>query len=949
MPIAIEKINALAELQRAGWDYTPKGDEEVGICCPVHGDKTASASLNVAKNLWRCHAAGCNAKGDIVSLLAHIARVERKVVLADLGTRYDLQTVRSLSPEIVERYASKVFSAGPLLKALRDRGLTDEMIRKAKLGYHDGRITIPVFGESGEVLNIRAYLPGAPSHEKMLNRKGFSKPALYQVEQIKRGNNVWICGGEMKALVVGSLLAKHKIGAVSATAGEGAWETAWTARFKDKDVYVCMDVDSGGKAAARKIAREVFHVAASVKIIRLPLDKARFPKGDVNDFVGKLGAKAPELLALMESADVYTPQELASDEEGPVLQVRLSETTSAANMGKTICFSGTLTSLDETPYIVPQRIRVSCSRDQPNCHICPVQAEDEDETTGTVALTIKGTSIGLLTMIEAPVAKQREAIREALRIPPCKVASFTIESSYNIYDVRVSPQLQIGGGHREHVVVPAFIVSPVLPDLNSPYVFQGRVHPDPRTQHAVLLLNELSRTEDSLAAFTLTAEDVKSLDVFCGPIEERLHAIYTDLSLHVTRICQRPDLHFCIDLAYHSPMYIRFEDQTHRGWINALVVGDSAQGKSEVSQRLMEHYGLGERVDCKNASVAGLLGGLQQHGTRYIVTWGMIPQHDGRLLFMEEVKGAAPEIIARLTDMRSSGVAELPKIERRRAHARTRLVMISNPRSDRAVAAFNFGVEAIHELIPGLEDIRRFDVALVVSSRQVNAREINEFLLQRSNEEPVFSGPLCRKLVLWAWTRKPDQVQFTRDAELCAMEEASKLCEEFTDALPLIDRGTTKLKLARLAAALAARLFSHDPEDPSVLLVKKEHVLYITAWLRKVYGDEVFGYAEYSRAQQFAVSLVDPDVIQRMIRSLKHPRDFCELILHTDRIARSDIEDWGDCDAGDAQKFLSFLVRKHAVYRSGREYIKTPGFIDLLKRIRTSMPTTAEVSQKEKF
>lgn len=949
MSIAIEKINALAELERAGWEYTPKGDEEVGVCCPVHGDKTASASLHIGKNLWRCHAAGCNAKGDIVSLLAHIANVERKVVLADLATRYDIQVVRSLSPEVVEKYASKIFEAGPLLKALRDRGLDDTMIRRAKLGYHDGRITIPVFDEMKRVVNIRRYLPGAPSHEKMLNAKGFSKPALYQVDQIDRGPQVWICGGEMKALVVGALLEKYKIGATAVTAGEGAWETSFTKRFKGKNVYICMDVDSGGKSAARKIARELHHVAESVKLIRLPLDKERFPKGDVNDYVGKLGAKGADLLALMEAAELFTPTELMAEDEGTVLQVRLSEATHSSNIGKTISFSGTLSSLDETPYIVPQQVAVSCSKDQPNCHICPVQTKEEDENTGTVELTIRGTSIGLLSMIEAPVSKQREAVREALRIPPCKVASFTVKSSYNIYDARVSPQLQIGGGHRDHVVVPAFIVSSQIPDLNSPYVFQGRVHPDPRTQHAVLLLNELARTEDSLAAFTLSEKDVEDLRVFSGPIESKLQDIYSDLESNVTRICNRSDLHFIIDLAYHSPMYVQFEGHPHRGWINALILGDSAQGKSEVSQCLMEHYGLGERVDCKNASVAGLLGGLQQHGTRYIVTWGMIPQHDGRLLFLEEVKGASPEIISRLTDMRSSGVAELPKIERRRAHARTRLVWISNPRSDRAVAAFNFGVEAIHELIPGLEDIRRFDVALIVSSRQVNPKDINEFLLHRPPSTPRYSSHLCRKLILWAWTRKPDQVRFDRDAELAAMSEASALCDEFTDALPLIDKGTTKLKIARLAAALAARLFSHDADDPSVLSVRKDHVLFVTNWLRRIYSEDVFGYKEYSRAQQFASSLIDPDVIRRHLRTLKHPSDFCELILHTDRISRTDIEDWCECDSTDAQRLLSFLVRKHAIYRSGRDYVKTVGFIDLLKSVRDSMPKTAEVGQKEKF
>lgn len=948
MSLAIEKINALAELERAGWEFVPKGDNEVGICCPVHGDKTASASFNTTNNLWKCHAAGCGAKGDVVSLLAYIAGSERKNILLDLSTRYDLKVVRTLDPTVIERYASKVFQAGPLLKALYERGLTDEDIRKAKLGYNDGRITIPVFDEHKRIILLRRYLPGAPSNEKMLNAKGFSKPALYQVEQLKRGPKVWICGGEMKSIVVGSKLAKYKIGAVCVTAGEGAWDTEFTPKFKDKEVYVCMDVDAGGRAASRKIAREVFHVAASVRIVKLPLDREKFPKGDVNDYVYKMGAKAEDLLALMETAEEFTPTEYI-EEDGTIIRVRLSEATCADNIGRTIEFSGTLSSLDETPYIVPRSVSVSCTRDQPNCHLCPVNAVDEDEGTGSVELTVRGTSIGILAMIENPTSKQREAVREALKIPACKVASFTVRSSYNVYDTRISPQLQIGGGHRDHVVVPAFIVSQQLPDLNSPYVFTGRVHPDPRTQHAVLLLDSLARTEDSLAAFTLSERDVEDLQIFTGEIKAQVDAIQRDLETNVTRICKRPDLHFVIDLTYHSPMYIQFEGQTHRGWINSLVIGDSAQGKSEVSQRLMEHYGLGERVDCKNASVAGLLGGLQQHGTRYIVTWGMIPQHDGRLLFLEEVKGAPPEILARLTDMRSSGVAELPKIERRRAHARTRLVWISNPRSDRAIAAFNFGVEAIHELIPGLEDIRRFDVALIVSSRQVDGRDINSFLLSRPDVAHTFTQTLCRKLILWTWTRKPDQIRFTREAELAAMDAANELCHKFTDAMPLLDKGTTKLKIARLAAALAARLFSHDKTDPSVLVIEKEHVKFIAEWLDRVYSDSTFGYEEYSRARHFATSMIDPDVVKRTIRTLKHPSDFCDLILHTDKISRTDIEDWCECDSTDAQKLLSFFVRKHAIYRSGRDYVKTIGFIDLLKNARDAMPKSSEVDHQERF
>ena len=73
--------------------------------------------------------------------------------------------------------------------------------------------------------------------------------------------------------------------------------------------------------------------------------------------------------------------------------------------------------------------------------------------------------------------------------------------------------------------------------------------------------------------------------------------------------------------------------------------------------RLMDHYKLGARHECKNATSAGLLGGLQQLGSRWFVSWGIIPMHDKRLVVLEEIKGTPIEVLAKLTDMRSSGIA----------------------------------------------------------------------------------------------------------------------------------------------------------------------------------------------------------------------------------------------------------------------------------------------------
>ena len=367
-----------------------------------------------------------------------------------------------------------------------------------------------------------------------------------------------------------------------------------------------------------------------------------------------------------------------------------------------------------------------------------------------------------------------------------------------------------------------------------------------------------------------------------------------------------------------------------------MIVGDSSQGKSETAIRLIEHYGLGVKHDCKNASSAGLLGGLQQLGSnRWFVSWGVIPMHDRRLVIMEEIKGTSVETVGRLTDMRSSGVAEISKIEKRRAHARTRLIMISNPRSGRPLNAYNFGVEAIKELIGSQEDIRRFDQATIPAANQVNPDDLNRLNSSRKSVDHVYTAELCKRCILWAWTRSLDQIEFENGAEKLCLELATKLCSKFSESMPLCDRGTMRYKLARLAVAAAAMSFS-TLEDNEVILVRACHIEFVANHLDNEYSKPEFGYADFSRAQIFSSSILDPLQIQTKLLSTKFPKDLITQLIHTDEVTLVDIQDWCGIERDTAQMLLSFLVRKHALYRVKRWYVKTSEFIRLLKKIRDS-------------
>lgn len=950
----IESINALAELDRVSWSYEPVGNEEVKCKCPVHEDNSPSVRLNTAKNLWKCFASHCNAQGDIATFIAHVLKVERSTVIIDLSSRYDLEDVKVISPATVEKFHDEIFNAGPLLQALRDRGITDDMIRKARLGFHKGRITIPIYDQNYNVVNVRRYLPGAPGAQKMQNTTGYGAARIYQIDQLLKYDKVWLCGGEMKALVVGSYLNDLGIGAICVSAGEGAWEPKWNSLLANKEIFICMDVDLAGRIATRKLGQYIYQHAKSVRVIDLPLDKKKYPKGDVNDYVGQEHAKPSDLHRLTSEARIFEPQivGLKGTVSDQITPVSLARATDPENVGKRVGFLGVVSAMDTTPFLIPSKVGVICDRAQKNCAMCPISTLDQDPDEGSTDVNIPATSIAILDMINNTKGKQNECLQEALGIPTCRVVKFSIKKHYQVRDVRLAPQLSIGSEGSDNVVQSAFVVGTDV-DLNASYNLSGVVYPHPKTQQATLLLDEVEEAEDSLGSFDPSEEELAELSVFqpkewtVEGIQAKLEEIYDDLECNVTRVYSRREILTLVDLTYHSVLVFQFDGSVTTGWVNSLIAGDSAQGKSEMTIKLKTHYGLGERMECKNATVAGLLGGLQQMGSKWFVSWGIIPMHDRRLVLLEEVKGAPVEVIGKLTDMRSSGQAEIPKIERRRAQARTRLIFISNPRSPRPVSSYNFGVEMIQELIGALEDVRRFDVAVIVAKEQVDPKLINRMMKNRPIVEHKFTNDLCRRLVLYAWTRKQHQVEFAPEATSLIMECANALCEKYTETFPLVDRGTMRYKLARLATALAVRTFSHG-ESQDVVLVRACHVHFIQEFLDKVYSAKEFGYLDFSKAQSVMNNILDVKTIEKHLFATKHPKDLISSFLLQDRVSLEDLMVWAELDRDGAYKLLSLLVRKHALLRSGREYIKSTPFIDLLRKMK-NVPEKPKVREEDEF
>jgi hypothetical protein len=414
-------------------------------------------------------------------------------------------------------------------------------------------------------------------------------------------------------------------------------------------------------------------------------------------------------------------------------------------------------------------------------------------------------------------------------------------------------------------------------------------------------------------------------------IRAKLEDIHKDISNNVTKILDRPNIHLAYDLIYHSILQFKFEGRVVRkGWIEGFIVGDTKCGKTEAAECLIRHYKMGAIAAAENASYAGLVATCETVRGRWQITWGAIPFHNRRLLFIDEVSGMSHEDIGKMSSMRSSGIADITKAKTSRAEAKTRLAWISNPRPGHSVGHFDSGVALVRDLIGKPEDISRFDFVVIVSANEVDEDIVNAPPVV--DEEPKYTSEMCHNLLMWAWTRGPNDVRFVDGAEEACRAYAKKMFTKYSKEFPIVNAGEQKLKLARLAVALAARLFSTD--DYKTVLVKPEHVEYIHWWLNNEYDRPSFGYDVWSKVRNKMRKLKNEEPVMEILR-LWGP-SVVQQLHDTRQLHIKTLADATGTDDSVARTWASVLIQNGALISYHTYYFKSPALITLMKQYLNS-------------
>jgi len=903
------------------------GATEARVISPWTAEKDPSLSVNGQTGAWYSFSADDEFGGkSIVSFHAKYHECSQSDAAKQLFQQFIHPTVDERAIRRWERSLNGTPSAKKYLRG--SRLISHKILKRYQIGWNGNRFTVPVRNEWGICVNVKLYDPLAKKRglPKMLNyhkddepRKFGTPPMIFPLPVLIGCEGfIVVCEGEWDALALLSI----GIPAVTSTAGSKSWPDQYTHLFKGLDVVIAYDNDSAGEKHSKKyVLKHLLNVAKSVKQIKIPKVYGK----DVTDWIlnKKLMRKAKFWEREFKRAKLLVENPEESPDNPDVIDVPLNYASEAQYFMKRVRVNALVSGKDTAPYMLPAKFRVTC---QQNCDECRL-AEEE-----FVERTIDPKTPLVLNLTDANQASTRKLMLGLAGIQPRPHCSAKIDvvQTFNVEQVLLIPTLDNTNG--QYVMRSAYYVGHGLA-ANRSYRLEGMTLPHPKDQHTTHLFDTAHPLQGEIETFEMSKDIKKQLNRFKpGKLKPlaKLMSLAEWQSRNITKIHERPDLHVAVDLAFHSVRAFNFNGEfINRGMLDILVLGDTRCGKGYVTERLTRYYGLGDVASGENCTFAGLVGGLQQVGSRWLVTWGVIPLNNNRLVVIDETSSLSEEEIGHMSRVRSEGVAEISKIIKESTQANTRLIWLSNPRSGRPIMSYNAGVEAIKELVGANEDISRFDFALTVATDEVPSEIINAPADNSIKDADLYPKDICRSLVLWAWSRDPDQIEFSSGATKMIIKEAINFGHSYSPTIPLIQSENIRIKLAKISAAIAARLFSCDKTGEK-LIIRSTHVRCACEFLKMIYSKASMSYHTFSRSAQAISKIKDPSSIFANLGAQRRAAMGGLLEIH--QITPDSLADFTG-DTVLAKSLIGELVRLRCISRIEKSnwYLKNAAFSSWLR------------------
>ena len=959
-------------LERVGYDslyerYIPhlgprsaRGERIARSPFPDVVDNHPSFSVNVYSGLWHCMKT--DRGGNYVQFVALMEATEfdpeTGLAIPDFGAverrlLRELGVVNPVDPQWVincrEHLAHDLIAQTRILDA---KPWDLRVLYQLGVGYDQGtdRFTIPVFARDGELVNCRLYAPGRDPKFlwAVANYAGnFLTPAQGWREQV-----VILVEGETDAIT----LRSHGFAAVSGNMGascmvpEGHW-------WRDKIIYVWGDDSAKGREAVEVAVELLRRDARMVRRIVVPdwPGKQELRDPDPSDFIKYLISQGYEfeqrqraiVNLLNESVEVEHPHAVF---DAPALRVSFAQALQSGHLNRRISFPARVTARSDRTYILPVRYNITCpAGTHPFCRRCPMA----NEFHGNGRFHHDPRSPNTLRLVQETQEGQMKALKEIHGIVrQCPDPTLVTHQAVNVEPVIInSSSVDVEGqtpGDQERMRREAMVIVPPGQKLeeNRDYILEGLLYPAPKTQHGLVIVDRFTPSVAAYEQFEMTQALYRDLQIFQPRDNEdvfsKLVDVARDLSDSTTLIRDRLDLHLAYRTVWHSSLAFRLAGTlVERGWIEALVIGDTRCGKSVTFRRLAEFYGLGLLVDCKMQSPAGILGSVVMSpttGERYVVA-GLLPQQDERIICFDEFHvprwAGRQGLIDVLSSTRSEGIVRISKAASAQFRARVRSIWLGNPGLGRLMSELGIsGIEVIPRLIQQPEDIARFDFALAVAQEDVSPDLLNQV---HTPQVPRYPRALSQSLLAWTYSRTVDQIVFTDDAQHTVMHVSKLMYERYDASIPLVEPADQRVRVAKVAASIAAQCFSTDSVGQHVV-VTPAHVAAAYQLFTLFYDKPAMGYAAYSDRVTAERTLRDEHEVRRIFDETFHPRGraIAEELLRLDEFTERTFGTMVPVQVILAKSALQALYANRClrIVQHGRReaFELTPAFVYFLKR-----------------
>lgn len=915
-------------------------------------DSVPSFTVNLDSGVYLCNA--CGSKGNIHTYYAETRKLTKQEAWHELGDALSIERPTDIDSRpfidqglTAQWHQALMTSTGAIRDILKDkRGIEDDTLKRFWIGWDGERVTIPIYDEFNELVNIRRYKWNSyEDSTKMINYEDqlgntYGENRIFGIERLfdKSIEEIIWCEGEWDRLV----LEQMGLPACTTTAGAENFRVEWFNYIKRKKrIYVCYDNDEAGKRATDYM---VDNLRNSIEVYTIKWPDGWREKGDVTDIVVKDGYDKEKFMALF----------MAISTAADIPSVSLAASSNARYAGKRLKIPVLVAGKESAPYIFPKCVRITCtegSEDKKQCSTCSMLCKKR------IDIHITSKDSVLLKLVNCADNVQRMVLKGLVGCNvKCGQCGFEILEYGNLETVFMIPKADANFGfalRQEYVSRSGYVIGNNLP-TNKRFNLVGYMHADPNNQKATYVFDQAIPEKDLLDDLEITPEVHEMLKVFQvgegQTVESKFNEIHTDLERNVTYIWDRRKVAYAVDLVYHSALSFIFqEQQVKRGWAECLIIGDSGQAKTTLVERLMSHYKSGELLSGESSKRTGLVYSIQQSGSKssWSLMWGAMPLNDGGLLTVDELSGMPENDLAQMSDVRSSGIAKATGVVTAETTSRTRMMFISNPRNGRQLKAENYGVSAILKLWGKAEDVRRLDFAVGVASGEVDTDIVNKSITDIPAVPHVYTSDRCKMRVMWAWSRRPENVIFTDEASKVILENASKMGKKYASRIPLVEPADQRLKLARLSVAAAAAVYSTD--DGTNIIVNKEHVEFVVRYLNDVYDSKALAYDRFS-ADVFENSDTTDAAMQRLRNGFisipfatRSVMDVVKALYQMPYFNRNTIEDATGLDRDELKNLLQFLISNSIIEKAGQDYKRTPLGLAFIEDLLLSPPLEDEI------